>query len=97
MRIVERAPAGYEIAEMSDLGRSYKWRSEQVTVECEKCGNRTTFGRSKLLTSIVTCRCGARSTAGVREELLVELRANDEAANHPWRYSRWEKGTGIPF
>lgn len=97
MRIVERIPARYEVEEVSDLGRSYRWRPERVVVECDECGKRTASERSKLITSIVACGgCGARSTAEVREELLVEVMAEDEAA-HPWRYRRRSKEeSGIP-
>lgn len=96
MRIVERIPAHYEVEAVSDLGRSYRWCPEQVVVECDKCGKRTASNRSKLITSIVTCGgCGARSTAGVREELLIEVMAEDEAV-HPWRYRRSREESGIP-
>ena len=97
MRIVERIPAHYEVEEVSDLARSYRWCPEQVVVECDECAKRTTSNWSKLITSIVTCGgCGARSTAGVREELLVEVMAEDEAA-HPWRYRRRSsEESGIP-
>jgi hypothetical protein len=96
MRIVERIPAHYEVEEVSNLGRSYRWCPEQVMVECDECTKRMTFNRSKLLTSIVTCECGARSTADAREELLAEqLLAEDEVA-HPWRYWRSREESEIP-
>ncbi len=96
MRIVERIPAHYEIEEVRDLGRSYRWCPEKVAVECGGCGKRMSFNRSQLITSIVTCGgCGTRSTAGVREELLVEVLAEDEVA-HPWRYWQLMEESGIP-
>ncbi|MDQ3966632.1 MAG: hypothetical protein M3246_09360 [Actinomycetota bacterium] len=96
MKIVERIPAHYEVEEVRDLGRSYKWCPEQVVLECGECTKRMTFTRSQLVTSVATCGgCGARSTASVREELLVELRTEDEAA-HPWRYWRARGEAGIP-
>ncbi len=95
MRIVERIPAHYEVEEVGYLGRSYRWCPEKVVVECGGCGKRMTFGRSQLITSIVTCQCGARSTAGVREELLIEALTDDEVA-HPWRYWQPREESGIP-
>ncbi len=96
MKIVERIPAHYEVEEINDLGRSYKWRPEKVVVQCGGCGKRRTLERSQLITSIVTCRrCGARSTAGVREELLLETLSEDEVV-HPWRYWHPREESGIP-
>lgn len=95
MKIVERIPEHYEVQEVEDLGRIYKWCPEQVVLECGACGTRMTQKRSNLITSIVTCKCGTRSTASVREELLVELRSEDEVA-HPWRYWRSRREAGIP-
>ncbi len=96
MRIVERIPAHYEVKDVSDLGRSYRWCPEKVVVECDGCTKSMTFNRSQLITSIVTCGgCGARSTAGIREELLVEVLTEDEAA-HPWRYWHPREESGIP-
>ncbi len=95
MRIVERIPAHYEVEEINDLGRSYRWCPEKVVVECGGCGKRTTLERSQLITSIVTCQCGARSTVGVREELLLETLSEDEVA-HPWRYWHPREESGIP-
>ncbi len=97
MRIVERIPAHYEVEEVKDLGRVYRWCPERVVVECGQCTKRIIFNRSKLLTSVVTCGgCGARSTAGIREELLVEVPTEDEVT-HPWRYWPSRRGAGIPF
>ncbi len=95
MKIVECIPAHYEVEEVSDLSRSYRWCPEQVVLECGACGTRILCKRSSLLTSIVACGCGAESTARVREELLVEQEAGDERL-HPWRYWRAEENFGIP-
>jgi hypothetical protein len=95
VKIIERIPAHYEDQEVEDLGRVYRWRPEQVVLECDACGTRTTCKWTNLLTSIVACECGARSTANVREELLIEQRAEDERV-HPWRYWHTEKSAGIP-
>jgi hypothetical protein len=96
MRIVERIPAHYEVEEVTNLGRSYRWCPEQVVVECDGCTDRMTFNRSKLLTSIVTCECGARSTGSVREELLAEQLLAEDEVTHPWRFWRSREETGIP-
>ena len=95
MKIIERIPAHYEAEEVEDVGRVYRWRPEQLVLECGACGTRRTFKRSNLITSIVACEYGARSTAGVREELLVEQLAEDELL-HPWRYWHSEPNVGIP-
>ncbi len=95
MQIVERIPAHYEVEEVRDLGRCYRWCPEQVVVECGECKKRMSFDRSKLITSIVTCECGARSTASVREELIAELLTEDEVT-HPWRYWPSREEIGIP-
>ncbi len=96
MKIIERIPARYEAQQVEDLGQVYRWCPEKAVVECGECGKRMILKRSTLITSIVTCECDARSTAGIREELLVEQLANDEAL-HPWRYRRLKENAGIPF
>jgi PHP family Zn ribbon phosphoesterase len=98
VKIIERIPAHYETQEVvQDLGRVYKWRPEQVVLECIACGTRKTFERSTLITSLVTCEeCGARCSAGVREELVLEKLAEEEYI-HPWRYWRFKENAGIPI
>ncbi len=95
MKLLKRIPAHYEVQEVGELGRGYKWCPEKAVVECSACGKRMTFKRTSLLTSIVTCECGAQNTAEIREELVREQLAND-ALIHPWRYWRSEEGSGIP-
>ena len=95
MKLIERIPAHYEVEEVGNLGQVYRWCPEKAVVECGECGKRTTLKRSNLITSIVTCECGARSTAGIREELLTEVLAKDETI-HPWRYRHSEENAGIP-
>ena len=96
MRIAERIPAHYETQEVEDFGRAYRWCPEQVVLECGACRMRKTFKRSNLLTSIVTCECGARSSAGVREELLIEKLAEEDEVVHPWRYWQSQENAGLP-
>ena len=95
MKIVERIPAHYAVQEVDEVGRAYRWCPERAVVECGACGKRTTFKRSSLITSIVTCECGARSTAQVRAELIDEMLTEDRIA-HPWRYWQSREETGIP-
>lgn len=82
MKIVERIPAHHEEKEVETFGRVYKWCPEQVVLECDACGTRTTYKHSKLMTSIVTCECGARSSTRAREELLVEYWPRTSACTH---------------
>ena len=95
MKLIERIPAHYEVEEVDDLGHVYRWCPEKAVVKCGECGKKTTFKRSNLITSIVTCECGARNTAGIREELLTEMLAKDETI-HPWRYRHSKENAGIP-
>jgi hypothetical protein len=95
MRIVERIPAHYQVEEVEDFGRSYRWYPEQVVLECNACGTRTTHKRSNLTTSIIACECKAKSTADIREQLLREVPIEDEVT-HPWRYWQPKVGAGIP-
>ena len=95
MRIVERIPEHYETQEVEDFGRVYRWCPEQVVLECGACGTRMTLKRSNLIASLVSCGCGARCSARVREELRAEKPAEDEQI-HPWRYWDSEENAGIP-
>ena len=95
MKIIERIPAHYEDQEVKDVGRVFRWCPEHVVLECGVCGTRMTCKRSNILTSVLTCECGASSTASVREELLTEKLAEDERL-HPWRYWHSEEDAGIP-
>jgi hypothetical protein len=95
VKTVERIPAHYEVEEVEDLGRAYRWCPEHVVLECGACAMRRTFKRSSLITSILPCECGARSTASIREELLSEKLAEDEQV-HPWRYWHSKEDAGLP-
>ena len=95
MRIVERIPEHYETQEVEDFGRVYRWCPEQVVLECGACGTTSTFKRSNLIASLVTCECGARCSARVREGLRAEKLAEDERI-HPWRYWHSKENAGIP-
>ena len=95
MRIVERIPEHYETQEVEDFGRVYRWCPEQVVLECGACGTTSTFKRSNLIASLVSCECGARCSASVREELIIEKRA-EETRLYPWRYWHPKEDAGIP-
>jgi hypothetical protein len=92
MKIVERIPAHYEVQEVSDFGRSYRWCPEKVVLECGACRTRTTYKRVDLISSLATCEC----SASVREELLRESLVEDERI-HPWRYWHSEESNGLPL
>ena len=97
MKIVERIPDHYDVQEVESIGRVYRWCPEQVVLECGACGTTGTFKRSDLINnSLVTCECGARCSASVREELIVEKLAEEEYV-HPWRYWRSPSNAGIPM
>jgi hypothetical protein len=95
VKIIERIPAHYEVQEVEDLGRVYRWRPERVVLECGARGTRRTFMRSTLIGSLAHCECGARCSANVREELIVERLAEDKYI-HPWRYWHTEENSGLP-
>ena len=95
VKIVERIPAHYDAHDVEDLGRAYRWCPEQVVLECGACATRSTFLRTKLISSLVNCECGARCSARVREELLIEKLAKEEYL-HPWRYWHTPENAGIP-
>jgi hypothetical protein len=80
---------------VEDFGRVYRWCPEQVVLECGACNTRMTFKRSNLIASLVNCECGARCSARVREELIIEQLAEDERI-HPWGYWHTEEGAEIP-
>jgi hypothetical protein len=95
VKIIERIPAHYQTQQVGDLGQVYSWCPEQVVLQCGACGTRGTFKRSNLIASLVSCECGARCSASVRQELIIEKRA-EEARIHPWRYWHPNEDAGIP-
>jgi hypothetical protein len=101
MRIIERVAEHYDVQELA-FGKVYIWCPESVLVEC-KCGERSTFKESDLLSgSVTTCECGKDNMSGIREEVQDEeevvghLFESDEDL-HPWRYWHTSKDSGIPF
>lgn len=102
VKIIERVPEHYEVEEVEEFGRVYRWCPESVVVECDDCGKRSTLKRKDLISSVTACECGADDTFGIREGLLLlqqldEDEATHEAARRPWRYWYSSKDTGIPF
>ena len=85
--MIERAEGRYEVQDV-EFGRVYRWRPEQVVVECE-CGERTTLTGSE-----TTCRCGADYTVVFRGESAASL---EDEALHPWRYAGDRESAGIPY
>jgi hypothetical protein len=96
VKVIERVAEHYDTQEM-EFGRVYSWWPESVVVEC-KCGKRKTLTRSELIDAKPECECGMDHTAGVREEMVLELMDEDyEVHPHPWRYWQTTKDTSIPF
>ena len=85
--VVEFDAGRYEVQEV-EFGRVYRWRPEQVTVECD-CGE-----RAILTASEATCRCGVDHTAAIREETVV---CSEDETLHPWRYAGDREDAGIPY
>ena len=96
MQIVERLAAHYEVQELGEFARTYRWCPEFVVLECA-CGKRVTHKSSDLLASVSTCECGAGHTAYIRGGLSSQLINEDEAARHPWRHWHSHEDAGIPF
>jgi hypothetical protein len=97
MQVIERIAEHYDVQEVP-FGRDYRWSPEQVVLECSKCGKKTTYKRSEILSSkVVCCECGKGDTARIREELVIRLLDEEyEAHHHPWRYWHTTKDSGIP-
>jgi hypothetical protein len=85
--VIERAEGRYEVQDV-EFGRVYRWRPEQVVVECD-CGS-----RAILTASEITCRCGVDHAAAVREELVG---CYEDETLHPWRYAGNSEDTGLPY
>lgn len=103
MRVIERVAEHYDVQEVVEFGRVYRWCPESVMVEC-KCGRKSTFKTKDLLAGPVSaCDCGEDQTAGIRREMQEEgevvgqLLGKDDEAVHPWRYWSTSEDTGIPF
>jgi hypothetical protein len=95
MRIIEHHKGHYE-TQIVEFGRVYKWHPESVAMGCEECGKSSTYTRSSLIISLITCECGKDHTARIREELILQVLDEGEAL-HPWRYEHSSEDIGIPF
>ncbi len=97
VQVIQRVAEHYDIQEVAEFARVYRWRPEMVVVECE-CGKRLTLKRKDITSaSVAVCECGKDSTAGIREELAAQLlEEEDDIARHPWRYWHPSEHTGIP-
>ena len=100
MKVTERIREHYEVREMEGgLGRAYKWRPEQVVLQCD-CGKRSIHKRADLLgASVSSCECGEDDMGRVREELVLQLIDEEgrEVNRYPWRYWHPPKDAGVPF
>ena len=95
MQITERVAGCYEVQEV-EFGRVYSWRPESVVVECD-CGKKSTFERSALVGSTITCECGEDRTADVQEEVVARAMPEYDEALHPRRYWHSSGDARIPF
>jgi hypothetical protein len=86
MQVIERIAEHYDVQEMP-FGRDYRWSPEQVVGEC-KCGKKTAFKRSSLISSVAVCQCGEDSAVDIEEEEVVAhmLGEDWELDHHPWRH-----------
>ena len=76
-KIIERVQAYYDVQEV-EYGKVYKWRPENVLIECG-CGELITLTASE-----TTCgECGADHETFVGD--LLDARSQDKG-DHPWRY-----------
>jgi len=87
MQVIERIAEHYDVEE-SPFGRVYRWSPECVVVKCSKCGERTIYNSSEIISSEVSdCECGKGHVARIREELVIRLIDEEyEAHHHPWLY-----------
>ncbi len=97
MRVIERVAGRYDVEEVGDFGRVYRWHPESVVVECE-CGSRTVLKRSDVIDSRPCRECRAVPTGEIREEVILEvLDENRETGSRPWRYWHTSERTGLPI
>jgi hypothetical protein len=92
-QVIRSTEGRYDVQEVEEFGRAYRWRPEQVVIECD-CGERPT------LTSARTAcgECGADHTVLIREWLAGTRRRlkGDEVTTHPWRFWHPPESAGIP-
>jgi len=90
-QVITSTAGYYEVQEVGEFGRVYKWRPEIVVVECT-CG-----GKPNLTNSATNCvACGADHSSIIREWLGAARRL-EERKNHPWRYARGNEEAKITF
>jgi hypothetical protein len=86
VRVIERVAEHYDTQKV-EFGRVYRCGPECVVVECD-CGERMTLKRLDIIIgSGFTCKeCGAKVSPRIREEVVIELLDEDDAAVHPWHH-----------
>ncbi len=84
MQVIERIAAHYDAQEV-EFGRIYRWCPECVVVECD-CSERMTLKRLDIIidSGVICEECGAKVSPRIREEVVIELLDEDDAAIHPW-------------
>jgi ribosomal protein S27E len=87
-KIIERVQAHYESREVP-FGKTYKWHSSFVALECE-CGEKVTLSATSTMT---TCRqCGADLGAIVHDIQEEEREGHSpDKLTHPWFYDAKER------
>ncbi len=86
LRRIRILGARYETHEVP-FGRTYKWHSEQIIVECD-CGERFTLAATSTTT---TCRCGADHGAIIRDIQQKREGRLSEKTIRPWLHDAQEE------
>jgi hypothetical protein len=87
-KVIECTQARYEVQDV-EFGKVYKWRPEQVLVEC-RCGQRLS-----LTASTTSCtECGTDHDLAVKEA-SADGHQSDHAL-HPWRFVEDREDHGLP-
>ena len=76
-KVLERLEAHYEVKDVEEMGKVYRWCPESAVVECA-CGEELTLSAFK--TTCLECRA---DHAPIVKEVL-EARPEDKG-DHPWR------------
>ena len=87
-KVIECTQARYEVQDV-EFGKVYKWRPEQVLVEC-RCGQRLSLSAS----TISCAECGTDHELAVKEA-SADGHQSDQAL-HPWRFVEDREDDGLP-
>jgi hypothetical protein len=90
-QVIQSTEGRYDVQEVEDFGRVYRWRPESVVIECD-CGARPTCTSSR----IACGECGADHTVLIREWLAGTRRLKGDEVARPWRSWHPPENAGIP-